>query len=509
MAAAAVVLVVLGWCHALAAVAPSGARSLARLMQSPLSNDRRQELLDELPVVEEHEYVSARRPLVVPASDATVHVLLPGARLGAAEGLSRVLGGRVRLVETSRIETDACACFGGSRCPRANCEWRQEERSSTLTDLVLDGSSRSFEASRFDVVAVDLSVLVDVGARRSAAGAIRVAAPGPAALASKLWPEPDPVLAERDEWFDAAWHPAATPPPPAAPPARATRSLDDGRALGVAGLDDVLRMLDTRVRVPLAAPPTLLRELGVSPIKGVVFWGPPGCGKSLVARKVAEALATESEPKIVAAPQILERYLGASEENLRELFCGANETASGLRCVVIDEIDAIAAARSDAAGGTPSGAERARDSIVNQLLSIMDGLGDDSDFRTLALATTNRLDLLDPALLRAGRFEVHVKVDPPDRRGRQQILDLHTSTARASGRLAPEAADNLDAIAADLPDGTTGATIAAIVRLGASFALRRYFDTQDLAAAVITLADLERAVAEIPGEVTRDQRHST
>lgn len=490
--------------------------TLARLMQAEqLSENRRRSLLDSLPgvVVDDHEFSSARRALTVPLGDSLrVHVLVAGSRLPAAASnigkeeeapLCRVLCGGVELVRcspsTASNDQGSCACFGGDVCPRPNCRWRRPSNDNVPTDIdkKLD-TSLVFEANKFEAVATCTSVVVDVGCRpRKVTGAIRLATVGPADLAAKLWPlgVQDEVLREREEWFEES----APKVEEEQPQQQQQKKLDlqriDSR-LGVAGMDDVLAMLDTRVRVPLAAPPELLRELGVAPIKGVVLYGAPGCGKSLLARRVAEALSEGGEPPaIVAAPELLDKYLGASEENIRHLFegDGDDKKKDGLRCVVIDEIDAIATKRSDR-GGASGGADRARDSIVNQLLSIMDGV--DSGSRTLAVATTNRLDLLDPALLRPGRFEVHVKVDPPDENGRRQILRVHTETARKSGRLHLDAVEELDRIASDLPDGTTGATIAAIVRLAASFALKRYFDDEN-EDAIIFLDDMRQAAAQV------------
>ena len=272
----------------------------------------------------------------------------------------------------------------------------------------------------------------------------------------------------------------------------------------------MLAELDTRVRLPLAAPPRLLAELGVAPVRGIILYGPPGCGKSLLARQISRALASDADDvRIVAAPAILDKFMGASEAAIRELFYGGSKALTDcadldrlpLRCVVIDEFDAIGTARSTKAAGESGGAERARDSIVNQLLSTMDGT-DDADaargFRTLAIATTNRLDLIDAALLRPGRFEIRVEIPPPDRVGREAVLRLHTDTARRAGRLSPEATGALGPLAAALPEGTSGAEIAGLVRAAASYALRRYFDAlPQIHDTIIGLADLERAVDEL------------
>lgn len=434
--------------------------ALETLMWEDLSDAKRRDLMEALPLPVSNK----SEPCVLRSKCADLHVLAPGSRLSAVHALTRVLDGSVRGVAPG---DDLCACYGGDRCPRHACEWRRG----------VAASERSFDASTVDLIACTRALVLDVGGPGRTAGGSVVRAK--TADFVSLW-DPDAAPPEEPEQQHGA--------PPEEPE---QRRLDDG-TLAVAGLDDVLATLETRVRLPLAAPPSLLAELGVQPIRGVIFHGPPGCGKTLVAKQVAEALC--ADVRVVAAPSLLDKYLGSSEERLRDLFFGGGGDDDALRCLVIDEIDAIATARSDGADSS-SGADRARDSIVNQLLSLMDGVG--ASQRVLALATTNRIDLVDPALLRPGRFEVHVKVDPPDALGRQQILHLHTRAARASGRIRPDALDDLDRLAASLPDGTTGATIAAIVRFAASLALKRYFVNNDAAEAVIGLSDLHAAATQV------------
>ncbi|CAM9617192.1 unnamed protein product, partial [Ectocarpus sp. 4 AP-2014] len=183
-----------------------------------------------------------------------------------------------------------------------------------------------------------------------------------------------------------------------------------GDSLGVGGLDEELEEIRRRVCVPLAAPADLLEDLGISPVRGLLLHGPPGCGKTLLARRLSAAL-TPRPPAVVSGPEILERFVGSSEANIRALFDyppdvpggDESEQAEALHVIVMDEFDSIGQRR----GGGDDGGDRVRDSVVNQLLARMDGF-QELDRPTLLVALTNRIDLLDTALLRPGRFEVQV-----------------------------------------------------------------------------------------------------
>jgi vesicle-fusing ATPase len=152
-------------------------------------------------------------------------------------------------------------------------------------------------------------------------------------------------------------------------------------------------------------------------VKGMLLYGPPGTGKTLIARQIAKALDCE-KPKIVNGPEIFDKYVGGAEKKIRELFADAradqdeNEDESNLHVIIFDEIDAICRTRGSTSGGTG-----VHETVVNQLLSMMDGV--DALNNVLIIGMTNRKDMIDPAILRPGRLEIHLEIGLPDERGRR------------------------------------------------------------------------------------------
>ena len=220
----------------------------------------------------------------------------------------------------------------------------------------------------------------------------------------------------------------------------------------VGGLEDVKQQLREAVEWPLRHP-EYFREMGIEPPKGILLYGPPGCGKTLLAK----AVATESEANFIAVkgPEVLSKWVGESERAIREIFAKARQAAP---CVVFfDEIDSIASRRGYR---FDSGVT---DRIVNQLLTEMDGL--ERLEGVVVIGATNRPDILDPALLRPGRFDRLVYVPPPDRGARLEILKVHT-------RRMPLAPDVDLARIADITEGYTGADLANLCREAAILALR-------------------------------------
>lgn len=282
----------------------------------------------------------------------------------------------------------------------------------------------------------------------------------------------------------------------------------ESKTLGVGGLDDVLAEVKRRIWIPLAAPSGLLEELGITPVRGLLLYGDPGCGKTLVAKTIGKLLSPSRQVTMVSGPELIDQYLGASEKNIRHLFDdppplynhirlsesdgGVAVSKVALHVVIMDEFDAMAKRRGNRHG---SDAGKAMDSVVNQLLAKLDGL-EPLPVPTLVIALTNQRNLIDPALLRPGRFEVHIEVPPPSTPGqRKSILHVHMKTMMEAGRLlvrdAPTVSiqvtnnkDNedsntllsydelLDQLATN-SEGFTGASLAGVVRAAASHALER------------------------------------
>mmetsp|Transcript_7357 Transcript_7357/g.16657 ORF Transcript_7357/g.16657 Transcript_7357/m.16657 type:complete len:736 (-) Transcript_7357:225-2432(-) len=269
--------------------------------------------------------------------------------------------------------------------------------------------------------------------------------------------------------------------------------------LGIGGLDKEFGNIFRRAFAARVFPPHVVRDLGISHVRGMLLYGPPGTGKTLIARQLAKFLKA-AEPKIVNGPEILNKYVGQAEENIRNLFADAEKEEkqegenSQLHVIIFDEIDSICKARGSKADGTG-----VHDSIVNQLLSKIDGV--DSLNNILLIGMTNRMDLIDEALLRPGRLEVHVEISLPDEAGRLQIFNIHTKSMREKGYL--DKSVSLPELAAETKN-FSGAEISGLIRSATSFALNRKVDIHNLANSAkelgqisVTREDFELALNEV------------
>lgn len=240
--------------------------------------------------------------------------------------------------------------------------------------------------------------------------------------------------------------------------------------MGIGGLDSEFSTIFRRAFASRIFPPGLVDKLGIQHVKGMLLYGPPGTGKTLIARQIGKMLNAR-EPKIINGPEVLNKFVGQSEENIRKLFADAEKEykekgeESGLHIIIFDELDAVCKQRgSGGGGGTGVG-----DSVVNQLLSKLDGV--DQLNNILLIGMTNRMDMIDEALLRPGRLEVHMEISLPDEHGRGQILKIHTQKMRDNSVMDQDV--DLEELAL-MTKNFSGAEIAGLVKSASSFAFSRH-----------------------------------
>ncbi len=268
----------------------------------------------------------------------------------------------------------------------------------------------------------------------------------------------------------------------------ATISYED-----IGGLKEEVQKIREMVELPMRHP-ELFERLGIEPPKGVLIYGTPGCGKTLLAR----AVANESEAHFITinGPEIVSKFVGEAEERLRAIFKDAEENAPSI--IFIDEIDSIAPKREEVIGEVEK-------RIVSQLLSSMDGLK--SRGQVVVIAATNRPNAIDPALRRPGRFDREIEIGVPDKIGRKEILQIHT-------RGMPLAEDvSLDDLAAHT-HGFVGADLQSLTKEAAMKALRRtlpkikledeQIPQEILDSMRVTSADFENAKHEIRPSALRE-----
>ena len=251
----------------------------------------------------------------------------------------------------------------------------------------------------------------------------------------------------------------------------------------IGGLDSELDLVREMIELPLAEP-ELFTRLGVDPPKGVLLYGPPGTGKTLIAKAVANEV--DATFISVSGPEIVSKYKGDSEERLRGVFERAREEAPSI--IFFDEIDSVAPKREDGGG--------MEDRIVGQLLSSMDGL--EARGEVIVIGATNRVDDLDPALRRGGRFDREIEIGVPGVAGRREILDVHTRRVPMTDDVA------LDRLASRT-HGFVGADLESLVTEAAMAALRRAkregTPTADIR---VTRDDFETAMASVDPSAMRE-----
>ncbi len=267
----------------------------------------------------------------------------------------------------------------------------------------------------------------------------------------------------------------------------------------IGDLEDVKSKIREIVELPMKHP-ELFQRLGIEPPKGVLLYGPPGVGKTLLARALANEIGAYFTS--INGPEVMSKFYGESEQRLREIFEEAEKNSPSI--VFIDEIDALAPKREESTGEVEK-------RVVAQLLTLMDGIRGRG--KMVVIGATNRPDAVDPALRRPGRFDREIEIRPPDTKGRKEILSVHTRNMPLTDE-GPEKVD-LDKIA-ELTNGYTGADLAALTKEAAIVALRRFmqdnkinFDTPQIPADVlkelrVTMSDFMEAMKTIQPTLLRE-----
>jgi transitional endoplasmic reticulum ATPase len=261
----------------------------------------------------------------------------------------------------------------------------------------------------------------------------------------------------------------------------------------IGGLKNEIQRVREMVELPMKHP-QIFKKLGIEPPKGVLLHGPPGTGKTLLAKAVANE--TSASFFSIAGPEIISKYYGESEQQLREIFEDATEESPSI--IFIDELDSIAPKREDVTGEV----ERR---VVAQLLTMMDGL--ETRGQVVVIAATNRVDSVDPALRRPGRFDREIEIGVPDEVGRKEILQIHT-------RGMPLSDDVSLGHLADETHGFVGADIESLTKEAAMKALRRYLpkidlDEEDIPPSlidrmIVKREDFEGALADVEPSAMRE-----
>ena len=261
----------------------------------------------------------------------------------------------------------------------------------------------------------------------------------------------------------------------------------------IGGIRNEVARIREMIELPLRHP-ELFKRLGVEAPKGVLLHGPPGTGKTLLAKAVANE--TNANFYTIGGPEIMSKYYGESEERLRNVFEQAEKNAPSI--IFIDEIDSIAPKREEVTGEVEK-------RIVSQLLSAMDGMS--SRGKVVVIGATNRINAIDPALRRPGRFDREIEIGVPDRNGRLEILQIHT-------RGMPVANDvNLEKLA-DISHGFVGADLQALSKEAAMRALRRILPEIDLSSEsipgdtlkkiIVTMQDFTDVIKEMEPSAMRE-----
>jgi vesicle-fusing ATPase len=245
--------------------------------------------------------------------------------------------------------------------------------------------------------------------------------------------------------------------------------------MGIGGLDKEFGSIFRRAFASRIFPAREIAKYGIKHVRGMLLFGPPGTGKTLMARQIGKML-NSTEPKIVSGPEILNKFVGESEAAVRKLFEEAEAEYSergddsNLHIIIFDEIDAVCKARGSRNNGTGVG-----DTVVNQLLAKLDGVKQLNNI--LVIGMTNRKDMIDEALLRPGRLEIHMEIGLPDERGRVQILGIHTQKMRENNKLGKDVSME---VLGSKTKNFSGAEIEGLVKSATAYALNEVVNADDV-----------------------------
>jgi transitional endoplasmic reticulum ATPase len=280
---------------------------------------------------------------------------------------------------------------------------------------------------------------------------------------------------------------------PSAPATETGGSTDSVTYEDVGGLDEEIRRIREMVEFPMRHP-GMFEKLGIDPPKGVLLHGPPGTGKTLLAKAIANE--TDASFFSIAGPEIISRYYGQSEQQLRETFEAARDKAPSI--VFIDELDSIAPKREDVTGDV----ERR---VVAQLLTLLDGLVERG--RITVIGTTNRINAVDAALRRPGRFDREIEIGVPDEAGREEIFRIHTREMPLGDDvdLARLAEHTHGFVGADIADLTTESALCTLRSMRPEIDLEAdELDTQLLESTVVTENAFRKALDGIEPSALRE-----
>ena len=238
------------------------------------------------------------------------------------------------------------------------------------------------------------------------------------------------------------------------------KKIPNFEELGIGGLDAELNHIFKRILTTRIYPPSYLKKYGINHVKGILLYGPPGTGKTLIARSLAKVLNVR-EFKVINGPELYDKYVGETEKKIREIFSNAEEDEkdngdnSGLHVIVFDEIDSLCRKR-----GVINSESGVHDNAVNQLLTKIDGV--EALNNIIVIGMTNRKDLLDEALLRPGRLELHIEIGLPSEKGREQIFNVYLKKIKENNLLN----DDVDIVhLSKITKNFTGADIESMVKL--------------------------------------------